>query len=127
LSRIGLTWSASPAAGGIVLHDSLRSAGLDIGQRVSFEDHREWRDSNGTLLKSEVWTFSRRIDGFYNATSGSAITGGASFLPSAEWDSIWASRVGSANSQYCAPAASPSAASGVSSSSRRPSSPSSRR
>ena len=84
LSRIGLTWSASPAAGGIVLHDSLRSAGLDIGQTVSFEDHREWRDSNGTLLKSEVWTFSRRIDGFYNATSGSAITGGASFLPAAD-------------------------------------------
>src|SRR5439155_772303 len=41
-------------------------------------------DSNGTLLKSEVWTFSRRIDGFYNATSGSAITGGASFLPAAD-------------------------------------------
>jgi hypothetical protein len=83
LSRIGMRWSAAPSLGGIVVHDSLRLAGLDVGRTVSFEEQRTVQDANGTV-KTETWTFSRRIEGFYNATPGGAINSGAAFLPAAE-------------------------------------------
>ncbi len=67
-AHLGLNWPTSLASGGLVVHDSLRAAGLTVGQTVTLENRVEEEDPNGTLISSEVWALTRRIDGFYNVT-----------------------------------------------------------
>ncbi|TLZ75675.1 MAG: ABC transporter permease [Methanobacteriota archaeon] len=69
MDRMGVIWTAGPAPGGVVVHDSFRSAGLSMGDTVPVERRVESYDANGTLIVYESWPSIRRIDGFYSSPS----------------------------------------------------------
>jgi len=75
LGRMGITWTNDPGPGGVVVHDSFQSAGIDIGGTVALE---RWYYG---ALGLEVFVATRRVDGFYSTTPGRDVSMTLAFLP----------------------------------------------
>ena len=64
-ARLGISWDSAPSSGGVIVHESLRSYGLDPGERLVLDYVQPLYDSNGTYVGVEVRNSTQTVAGFF--------------------------------------------------------------